>query len=222
MPLAFETLQLDEFEVIISVSSSCAKGVITKPHQLHINYLLTPTRFLFSHEQEYLDSHSFLKLPLIKQLVDAASKYLKWWDSIAIHRPDTVVCISNIVAERTKTYYGRTPDSVIYPPVDIVSTENREALVQKEYFFCLSRLVPYKKIDLCIEACLELQLPLIIAGEGPAKTSLSQIHPYTFVREEGACESRGSSFECSSLCAVVRLHQPRPCRLVQSSDHRSR
>lgn len=184
MPLAFETFQLEDFDIIISISSSCAKGVITKPQQLHINYLLTPTRFLFSHEQEYLDSHSILKIPFISHLVELAGKYLKWWDTIAIHRPDTVVCISNIVAERTKTYYGRKPDSVIYPPVDIVSTENNEKLVQKEYFLSLSRLVPYKKIDFCIEACLELHQPLIIAGDGPAKTMLSQIHPYTFIRDK--------------------------------------
>lgn len=183
MPLAFEMLQLDAYDVIISVSSSCAKGVVTKPHQLHICYLLTPTRFLFSHQEEYLESYSFLSIPGIKQLTTLVSKYLKWWDSIAIHRPDLVVSISNLISHRTKIFYDVDSNDVIYPPATTPPSTIEPSYVQKKYFFSLSRLVPYKRVDLCIESCLELQQPLIIAGDGPDKKYLTQIHPFTFVRE---------------------------------------
>lgn len=184
MPLAFETLNLDAYEVIISVSSTCAKGVITKPHQLHISYLLTPTRFLFSHNQVYKNSKPWLKLPIISFFVEQVTKYLHTWDVIAAQRADQLVTISDLIAKRAEEYYSRKADKVIYPPIP--TQPNTDQLVKQDdrsYYLCLSRLVPYKRIDLAIQACYELNKALIIAGDGPEKKKLSTIHPDTYLRQ---------------------------------------
>ena len=88
MPIAFEQLNLSAYDLVISISGAMAKGLITRANQLHLCYLLTPTRVLYSHAQQYQQTHSFTKLPVVKQLFQASTRYLKWWDQVAAHRPD--------------------------------------------------------------------------------------------------------------------------------------
>lgn len=179
MPLAFENLDLDAFDIIISVTSAEAKGVLTKPHQLHICYLLTPTRYLWSHEKEY--RQGFLAEVIKKPIFT----YLKWWDVAAAKRPDVIIPISSTVAKRCQKYYSRETQAVIYPPVELTAdtTEAQElpaplksaGFTSGEYYLVVARLVGYKRIDLAIQACAELGRNLVIIGEGPERASLEKM-----------------------------------------------
>lgn len=171
MPYAFESFNLSQYDVIISVTSAEAKGVITLPHQLHICYLLTPTRYLWSHYEEYSKGTTgFIKKPLLNSL--------KKWDKVASSRPDKYIAISKSVANRCEQYYQRTPDAIIYPPVDTKQfsshTENLTDM-QPGYFLVVSRLVPYKRVDLAIKACNQLNERLVIVGTGSELNHLKKI-----------------------------------------------
>jgi glycosyltransferase involved in cell wall biosynthesis len=185
MPLAFESLDLSQYDIIISVSSAEAKGVLTKTNQLHVCYLLTPTRYLWSHTAEY--QKHWLTGPLRKIVFD----YLRWWDEQAAKRPDVMIPISGVVAERCRQYYMREPAAVIYPTVtpfdsalqkktsqtEIAITELPAEIqsLANQYYLIVSRLVPYKKIDLAIQACQKAEKPLVIIGVGPDSRRLKKL-----------------------------------------------
>ncbi len=168
---AVEQFDFSGFDLVISITATEAKGIITGPSTLHISYILTPTRYLWSHYREYFTNRwlRYLSLPAVT--------YLRLWDQLASKRPDVLVAISNTVRGRIKKYYQRDA-KVIYPPVDLVSTENDISNTQnkeKDYFLVVSRLVRYKRIEIAIEACNQLQLPLIIIGEGLDKKRLMNL-----------------------------------------------
>lgn len=177
MPLAFESFNLSKYDLIISVTSAEAKGILTKPNQKHICYMLTPTRYLYSHKKEYLNSKWYLQLPGIKQIVSILFDHITNWDQSASMRPDVLIPISKLVANRIKTYYHRTPAKVIYPPVAIPLSEIEiEKIPQftQTHRFCLSvsRLVDYKRVDLSILSCLQLKKPLVVVGTGESEQKL--------------------------------------------------
>jgi len=159
-PLAFESFDFSEFEVVISVTSEAAKGIITKPKTLHICYCLTPTRYLWSGYEDYFKNEVF------RFFTKPVVSYLRRWDKIAAQRPDVFVAISKNVQQRIKKYYGRDSE-VIYPPVDIdkFPISNSQFPIG-EYFLIVSRLVPYKKVDIAIQAFNKLGLPLKVVGTG--------------------------------------------------------
>lgn len=182
MPLAFESFSFDEYDLVISITSEAAKGIITKPKTKHICYCLTPIRYLWSGYDEYF------KNPILRFLSKPAVSYLKFWDKIAAQRPDTYIAISKEVQGRIRKYYGRDSE-VIYPSVDFQKTQNTQLARISEYqnirlsdfpshrstefseysgryFLIVSRLVPYKKIDLAVKAFNSLGLPLKIIGAG--------------------------------------------------------
>jgi glycosyltransferase involved in cell wall biosynthesis len=171
LPMAFETLDTSEFDVIISVTSGPAKGVLTKPNQLHLCYLLTPPRYAYTHRQSYLSEvpGGFLTRPLATLIAN----YWWWWDQAAQWRPDAVFPISELVASRARTVYQRQIDEVIYPPVEVKavtkSTTNHGPVV------VISRLVKYKQIHMVIEACQLLDQPLVIVGDGPMLPQLKKL-----------------------------------------------
>ncbi len=170
MPLAFESFDLSAFDIVISITSAEAKGVLTKPNQLHVCYLLTPTRYLWSHTQEYEQD------PFSGWLRKKVFQYLRWWDTAAALRPDFYIPISRLVAERCERYYHRPTEAVIYPTVaQQHSAPAKISLPFKEYYLIVSRLVPYKRIDLAIQACQKLGRNLIIIGQGPDQSRLEEI-----------------------------------------------
>lgn len=181
MPLAFESLDLREYDIIISVSSAEAKGVITRADQLHFAYVLTPPRYLYHYQENYLQKSRFLHWPGINWLATQALDYLKKWDYLAIHRPDVIVPISYSVARRIHKYYHLDHQPIIYPPVNVKTFQsllanNPQAKPQtKSYYLVVSRLVPYKNIDLAIKACIELDRQLIIVGDGPDYKPLKKL-----------------------------------------------
>ncbi len=194
MPLAFEQFFFDEYDLVISVTSEAAKGIITKPKTLHVCLCLTPTRYLWSGYEDYFKS-KWLKV-LSKPVVN----YLRTWDKIASTRPDVYIAISKEVQKRIKKYYGRESE-VIYPPIwrlgrvrkfssqqlrtssSIIASgaeqgadsENFVPSPRHDYFLIVSRLVPYKRIDIAIEAFNILGWPLKIIGTGVEQTRLKKM-----------------------------------------------
>ncbi|HEX9817684.1 MAG TPA: glycosyltransferase [Patescibacteria group bacterium] len=178
-PLIFEGFDLNSFDIIISVTSAEAKGVLTKPGQLHLCYLLTPTRYLYQDRVHSLHSHWLLRLPVVNKLANILLDYLTWWDQAAILRPDVVIPISKRVAKRIGQHYlAVSPQAVIYPPVvkPLASQPTQGLTVNlSNYLLVVSRLVPYKKIELAINACGQLGRNLVIVGRGPSKSSLLRL-----------------------------------------------
>ncbi|MCB9812819.1 MAG: glycosyltransferase [Pseudomonadales bacterium] len=182
MPMAFESLNLDDFDIIISITSAEAKGIITKPHQLHICYLLTPTRYLYSHKKSYLKSKLILRLPLIHNCANIILKYLKWWDQAAIFRPDKIIAISSLVEARINKYYPiKFVDQIIYPPINTKLRVPTKKESISPFFLSISRLVDYKKVDLSIKATLATNNRLIIVGEGIQGNELRKISMNNFI-----------------------------------------
>lgn len=175
MPLAFESFNFDEYDIVISVTSEAAKGIITKPKTLHICYCLTPTRYLWSGYYHYKNSPRYGILnPLIKPFIPIISARLRLWDKIASQRPDFFVAISKNVANRIKKYYQRD-STIIYPPVDTDKFQSQKDDNQEKYFLVVSRLVSYKRVDIVLEAFNKLGLPLKIIGDGAEMPYLKKI-----------------------------------------------
>jgi len=175
MPFAFESFDFRSYDLVISVGSM-SKGIITGAHTLHVNYCLTPTRWLWSHSQAYLDNNQFGTLQkLVRPLLSKILASLRRWDSVASTRPDEMISISQHVKSRVKRYYHR--DSVvIYPPVDTKKFEMR-GIVPKisNYYLVVSRLVPYKNIDLVVRAFKTSKRPLVVVGTGVLTRKLKQL-----------------------------------------------
>ena len=163
MPLAVEQFDFSGLDVIISVSASFAKGIITKPTTRHICYCLTPPRFLWDNSQKFGKDFGFP--PVIRFASQPLISYLRLWDHSAADRVDEFWRISNFVGKRIQKYYHQ-PSKLIYPPVD---TAKFSMAIEspKEYFLMVGRLVSYKKFDVAIRAFNELKLPLKIIGTGP-------------------------------------------------------
>lgn len=166
-PLAFESLNFDDYDLVISVTSADAKGIITKPGTFHLCYCLTPTRYLWSHEEIYQQQLGIYAKPVFS--------YLKSWDYIAAQRPDAYVAISKTVQTRIQNYYQRD-SQIIYPPVD---TETYSKSVSgsniSDFFLYVGRLVAYKQVQTLVEIFNELKLPLVIIGAGHLQKKLQQL-----------------------------------------------
>jgi len=171
MPMAFENFDLSEFDIVISSSHACSKGVITKPETLHISYIYTPIRYFWSHYHEYKDNGQFLNLK--KLILPPMTSYLRMWDKMAMDRPDTLACISKHVANRIEKYY-RKKAKVIYPPVNTSKFQIAKN-PSLDYFLMLGRLIPYKKFDLAIETFNKMGLPLKIVGMGSEYSKLKKM-----------------------------------------------
>lgn len=169
-PIAFENLNLSGYDLVISVTSEAAKGVIVRPPAKHICYCLTPTRYLWSGYDFYFRN------PLLRLISKPAVKYLREWDKIAAQRPDKMIAISHAVKKRIKKYYNRN-SKVIFPPVefDEFITNNSSNKKRENFFLVVSRLVPYKMVDLAVAAFNELGLPLVVVGTGSEKEKLKNM-----------------------------------------------
>ncbi len=161
MPFIFESFDFSAYDLVISIGSAECKGIITKPSTIHIHYCLTPTRYLYSHSEEYLDN----------KLYKLLSNPLRAWDKVASTRPDVMIAISTQVKKRIKQYYNRDSE-IIFPPVDTLRFAQKRIygftdLRIDNYFLVVSRLVPYKKIDILIQVFNNLpDQNLVIAGVG--------------------------------------------------------
>jgi glycosyltransferase involved in cell wall biosynthesis len=149
-PQAFESFDLREYDLVISSSSAESKGVITKPDCLHICYCHTPTRYFWSHYEEYLNMMEFGILnPLGKWLMPKMIEKLRKWDYAAAQRPDYFIANSKNTSSRIEKYYNRESE-VIYPCLDVEKIPFSEE--KEDYYFYRGRCIPYKKFGLLVEA----------------------------------------------------------------------
>lgn len=168
-PLAIESLNFSKYDVIISSSHAVTKGVRKKPNQLHISYCHSPMRYIWDEAETYFEAANLNK-GLKKIVATKILNYLRKWDLKTAQRPDYLIANSNYIAEKLRRIYKRD-STVIYPPVDVDKFECVEN--KDDYYFVASRLVPYKKIDLIVEAFAQMpDKRLVIAGTGPELNKL--------------------------------------------------
>ncbi len=163
-PYAIEQFDLSDYDVIISSSSAVAKGVVTSPHQLHVCYCHSPMRYAWDLQEQYL-KQTGLNSGIRSTLIRAVLHKLRMWDVISSNRVDSFVANSGYISRRIfKTY--RRESTVIHPPVEI---DRFKLLGKKEDFYlAASRQVPYKRIDLIVEAFREMpDKKLVVIGDGP-------------------------------------------------------
>jgi len=159
-PLAFESFDLSEYDIVISSTSAESKWVITKPDSLHICYCHTPTRYFWSHYHEYINMMEFWILnPIAKWLMPKLVHKLRQWDFVAAKRPDFFIANSENTASRIKKYYKRE-SKVIYPCINISEFNFNEN--KQDFYLYVGRCIPYKKFDLIVDAFNENWKKLII------------------------------------------------------------
>ena len=163
MPLAIEQLDLRKYDLVISNSHCVAKGVITGPNQLHISYVHSPIRYAWDLQQQYLEEAN-LQYGLKGWIAKIILHYMRLWDNRTANNVDYFVSNSKYIAKRIQKCYRRTAE-VIYPPVAV---NDFTICKQKEdYYLTASRMVPYKKIDLIVEAFSKMpEKKLVVIGDG--------------------------------------------------------
>jgi glycosyltransferase involved in cell wall biosynthesis len=167
---AFESFDLSDFDVVLSSDHAEAKGVLTLTESLHIAYIHTPTRYYWSDYSSYLRRPGFGSLdPVVRRLMPTMTSSMRQWDFLAAQRPDFLLANSRIVARRIEKYYRRHAD-VLHAPVDI--SRFHASPDRGEHLLVVSRLIPYKRVDLAVLACRELGLPLKVVGDGPEMGAL--------------------------------------------------
>lgn len=172
-PWATEHLDVRDFDVVISSSSSFVKGVKKGAHATHICYCHAPARFIWEEHAQYLkDNHYGRFVRCIVQYMLAP--FLRRWDLVSSRRVDVWVANSIATQQKIRQRYKKNA-VVVYPPLTRFSHSNKQNTHPKEYFLIVSRLAAYKKIDVVIEAFNALGLPLVIVGKGPEQEYLERI-----------------------------------------------
>lgn len=168
MPSAIESFDMNDYDIVISSSSCCAKGVITNPNSIHICYCHTPMRYAWEYFGEYTEGMSVIK----KRFVNYLMNYMRLWDFASAQRVDCFIANSRNVANRIRKHYGRE-SIVVNPPIDVefFVPGNEEG----DFYLVVSRLVKYKRIDLAVEACNKLGRKLVVIGGGAELDHLKKI-----------------------------------------------
>lgn len=165
-PLAFGRLDLGGYDVVLSNKSGFCHGVRASSNTTHLCYCLAPTRYVWTYD-EYA-AREGLPAP-IRIALRPLIRWLRRWDYQAAQRVDHFIAISTEIQARIRRYYHRE-STIIFPPVD--TSRFVPANRQEDYFLIVSRLIPYKRIDLAIQAFNQLGLPLVIAGAGRDREGL--------------------------------------------------
>lgn len=169
-PLAVEQFDLRGYDLVISSESGPAKGVLTSPDTCHVCYCLTPMRYLWNFYHDYKEGSNLGMLG--KAAFGLSAHYARLWDLASAARVDHFAAISNAVAARVRKYYRR-PAEVIYPPVDVASRQIVGSA--DDYYLVVGQLVNYKRVDLAIQACNQLQRSLRIVGVGEEYKRLKRL-----------------------------------------------
>ena len=192
-PRAFESFDLSAFDVVLSNKSGFCHGVRPPPGALHVCYCLTPTRYVWGFDN-YSAREGLGRLA--RGLLRPALRGLQRWDRAAAARVDHFVAISSEVQRRIARFYGRN-SVVIYPPVD--TSRFTPSARQDDFFLVLGRLIPYKRVDLAVQAFNRLGLPLIVAGDGRDRSRLEAM-----ARPNVTFLGRVSDAEAADLMARCR------------------
>ncbi|HET6145515.1 MAG TPA: glycosyltransferase [Candidatus Acidoferrales bacterium] len=168
-PFAVSSIDLSKYDLVVSSSSSYAKGVKTGRDSIHVCYCHTPMRWAWNYD-EYARRDSFGSLQ--RFVLPPLIRCLKNWDREASRQPDHFVANSRLVAGRILKAYNRTAE-VIHPPIDV--TRFRISSKREGYYITLARLVSYKRIDLAVRTCTERRKKLIVIGDGPDRQRLEKL-----------------------------------------------
>lgn len=170
MPLAIEQFDLSEYDLVVSSSHAVAKGVITGPDQLHICYIHSPIRYAWDLQFQYL-RESGMSNGFKGMLARIVLHYIRSFDVRSSNGVDLFVSNSHFVARRVRKFYRRESE-VLYPPVDV---EKFKVEIEKdEYYVTASRIVPYKRMDLIVEAFKDMpEKRLFVIGDGPGFEELT-------------------------------------------------
>ncbi len=172
MPRAIESLDLKKYDLIISITSALVKGVKTNKNQLHICYCNTPTRYLWVDSEEYVKN---APIPFfVRPLMPLVLSYLRKWDLKASKRPDYFIGNSKNVQKRIQKYYHRNSD-IIYPMTDVKKFKPAKTI--GDYYLLVSRIEPYKRVDMVIDAFRGLSENLKIIGSGTKKEQMAMSAP---------------------------------------------
>lgn len=177
MPRAIESIRVPgDVELVVSLSHAVAKGIRVPPGVRHVCYCFTPMRYAWHLRDQYFPktaANASLCSRLKARARDRLLDRLRYWDRAASRGVDEFVAISRTVARRITECYGRS-SRIVYPPVDtdfyLPATSPRD-----DFYLCLSALVPYKRIDLAIDACRSLGRKLIVVGQGPELARYRQL-----------------------------------------------
>lgn len=176
-PAAAEAWDFSEFDLVISSSSAFAHGIITNGNPKHLCYVHSPARYLYDRTYDVLQrAGSGVLGPIRKHYLERTFHKLRTWDTEAAARPDALIAASKEVQRRIELYWDRTSD-VIHPPIDDTWLHQKpmNQSTNKQYFLVVSTLARYKRIDLAIEACNQLKVPLVIAGDGLDRSRLEKL-----------------------------------------------
>jgi glycosyltransferase involved in cell wall biosynthesis len=167
MPMAFEQFDMSGYDLVVTSSSACAKGVITSPDAVNVCYCHTPTRYIWDLYHDYTRGHR------ARALIAPVAHALRLWDRLSADRVDHFVANSYEVASRIRRHYRRDSE-LIYPPVDVdrIVPDGREP---DDFYLVVSRLVPYKRVDLAVQAANRLGRRLVVVGDGPERRRLEAL-----------------------------------------------
>jgi glycosyltransferase involved in cell wall biosynthesis len=167
-PAAVERFRFDDFDVVLSVSHCAVKSVKTPARIPHLCYCLTPMRYAWDQFDAYFGRERIGRLG--SAVMRPTMAWMARWDRRTAVRPDRYVAISHYVAGRIRRYYNREA-SVVYPPVD-TQFFHPGGRPPEGYALIVSALVPYKRIELAIDACARADIPLLVVGSGPDREAL--------------------------------------------------
>lgn len=167
-PLALEQFDFSNYDLVISSESGPAKGVITLPQTCHICYCHSPMRYIWDMYHRSRESMN----PVTRAAFSVTAHYMRLWDVSTAARVDYFVANSRYIAARIRKCYRRESD-VIHPPANV--SEGYISAKIDDYYLVVSRLVPYKRVDLAIEVCNRLKRPLRIVGDGPDYKALKKM-----------------------------------------------
>lgn len=162
MPLAFAFFSFKKYDLVISVTSEYAKGIITTGKTKHLCICLTPTRYLWSGYSEYFQNKIF------RLITSPFVWILRRWDLEIAQLPDSYIAISTEVQKRIKKYYNKS-SSIVFPPVPKLPAIKKSRLFEKDYFLVVSRLskfTSYKRVDVAVKAANVAKASLIVIGDG--------------------------------------------------------
>lgn len=172
MPLAIEQLDVSAYDLVISSSHAVAKGILTGPDQVHISYVHSPIRYAWDLQHQYLQEAN-LTHGIKGWMAKAILHYIRLWDYRTAHGVDHFIANSKFIARRIKKVYGRDA-TVVYPPVDVDAYELCEK--KEDFYLTASRMVPYKKVKLIVEAFNEMpDKKLVVIGDGPEYGKINEI-----------------------------------------------
>ena len=170
-PMAVEQFDFERFDFVLSISHCAVKAILTPPRVRHVCYCLTPMRYAWDQFDAYFGPGRMR--PLGTRMMRPIMAGMARWDRDTAGRVDRYVAISHHVADRIGRYYNREA-SVVYPPVDTVFF-HPDGSDPERYALIVSALVPYKRLELAIDACRQARVPLKIVGDGPERAAIERL-----------------------------------------------